>query len=289
MLRRTIREDIEITFNRADAPAPVRGDASQIEQVVMNLVVNAQDAMPRGGTMTVEVANVVLDEVGLRAGPSLLPGPYVLLSVTDTGLGMDAETLAHIFEPFFTTKERGKGTGLGLATVYGIIRQHGGDVTVESEPDKGSTVRVYLPRASESASTDERTGQSAETPGGKETILVVEDDESVRRLTCSVLRAHGYTVLAADGGQSALALMEVEQAPVHLLLTDVVMPGINARETYHRLLAGRPGLKVLYMSGYTEDVLGLQGVLEEGVHLIGKPFTVEALTRKVREVLDREA
>jgi len=289
MLRRTIREDIEIAFHRADTPTPVRGDASQVEQVVMNLVVNAQDAMPRGGAMTVEVANVVLDEVGLRAGPSLLPGPYVLLSVMDTGLGMDAETLAHIFEPFFTTKERGKGTGLGLATVYGIIRQHGGDVTVESEPDRGSTFRVYLPRASEGASTDERTGQSAETPGGKETILVVEDDESVRRLTCSVLRAHGYTVLAADGGQSALALMGVEQAPVHLLLTDVVMPGINARETYRRLVALRPGLKVLYMSGYTEDVLGPQGVLEEGVHLIGKPFTVEALTRKVREVLDHEA
>ena len=289
MLRRTIREDIELVFKRCAGPATMSGDASQIEQVVMNLVVNAQDAMPRGGSMTIEVANAELDEASLRAGFTLPTGSYVLLSVTDTGLGMDAETLAHIFEPFFTTKVRGKGTGLGLATVYGIVKQHGGDIAVESELDKGSTFRVYLPRAAEAATSDERVGPAAATPRGKETILVVEDDESVRRLTCSVLRAHGYTVLAADAGQTALALVEGGSDPVHLLLTDVVMPGMNAREASRRLSALRPGLKVLYMSGYTEDVLGPQGVLEDGVQLIGKPFTVEALTRKVREVLDQGA
>jgi PAS domain S-box-containing protein len=286
MLKRTIREDIEIVFRRAAAPTLVHADPSQLEQVLMNLVVNAQDAMPSGGRLLIDV-----DEATLTAPDGagcLSPGRYALLSVSDTGVGIDAETLSHIFEPFFTTKARGKGTGLGLATAYGIIRQHGGEVVVESEPERGACFRVYLPLSQQPAE-EERHDEPRETPRGRETILVVEDDDAVRRLTCSMLRAHGYTVCAAESGQSAIDLVEGHPAEISLLLTDVVMPGLSAPETYRRLLAIRPRLKVLYMSGYAEDVLGPQGVLAAGVELIDKPFTLEALTRKVREVLDAES
>ncbi len=253
----------------------------------MNLAVNARDAMPSGGKLTIETANVELDEEYAREHAGATPGPHVMLAVSDTGVGMDAETLTHIFEPFFTTKELGKGTGLGLATVYGIVKQSGGYVWVYSEPGRGTTFKIYLPRVE--AALDSAVPATAVPPvaGGRETILLAEDDPSVRAVVSDVLAQKGYRVLRAADGQAALEMARGQEARIHLLVTDLVMPGMTGRELAESLTAERPDVRVLYMSGYTDDAVVRHGVLEEGMPYLQKPFTPRALSAKVREVLDR--
>ena len=286
MLPRLIGEDIELVLQLDPALASVRADQSQIEQVVMNLAVNARDAMPRGGKLTVATRNVILDEAFTSRHPGSRVGAFVLLSVTDTGTGMDTATLGHIFEPFFTTKEPGKGTGLGLATVYGVVKQSGGYIWVDSEPGKGSSFSVYLPQVAAEQSVSQPGGSPAQTPQGSETVLLVEDAEALRRLARSLLEQNGYVVLTAADGAEALRVAENMQGKIHLLLTDVVMPGMNGRALADRLVRLREGLKVLYMSGYTYTAVADHGVLEPGTYLLQKPFTEETLLQKVREVLD---
>jgi CheY-like chemotaxis protein len=266
----------------------IKADPGQIEQVVMNLAVNARDAMPSGGTLSIATRNIELDEVYAEQHPSVEPGHYVMLSITDSGVGMDAATRAKIFEPFFTTKALGKGTGLGLSTVYGIAKQSGGAVGVYSEVGQGTSFKIYLPRAEGEADRGlpDRTPQVV---GGTETILIVEDDAGVRRLAERVLKSAGYRVLSAANGGEALLLLEELRAPVHLLLTDVVMPGIGGRELAERLRATRPDMRVLYASGYTDDAILHHGVLNDATYFVSKPYTLEALTRKVREVLSHPA
>ncbi len=288
MLRRTIREDIRIEVAIAPDLGKVRADIGQIEQVLMNLAINAQDAIPREGLLTIEARNVTLDEGYAKQRPDVKPGPYVMLAVSDTGIGMDPETQEHLFEPFFTTKERGRGTGLGLSTVYGIVKQHGGSVSAYSEPGKGSTFKVYLPRVVESdaaAGAVAASGPEAATRG-TETILVVEDNQMVRNLARDILHSLGYRVLVAAGAESCFELAESYAGPIHLLLTDVVLLQLDGKQVFARLRTGRPELKVLYMSGYTSDVIVHHGVLDPGVHFIQKPLSLHALATKVREVLD---
>ena len=287
MLRRAIREDIDIRVDLPSTVGSIRADASQIDQVLMNLAVNAQDAMPQGGTMSVSACDVDLGRDDVRGNAVLLPGPYVAMAVTDTGSGIDPETLPHVFEPFFTTKAVGKGTGLGLAMAYGIIRQHGGDVWVESEQGHGATFTVLLPRVTASPETQRLASPRSVGGRGSETILVVEDNAMVRALACRALRAFGYDVVDAHDGGAALDVAAARADALHLLLTDVVMPGMNGRELYERLAGTRPDLKVLYMSGYADDVVAHHGALDEGVDFLQKPFTLDALSQKVREILDR--
>jgi PAS domain S-box-containing protein len=285
MLRRLIGEDIEL----ASAPAPglacVRTDPGQIEQVIMNLAVNARDAMPSGGKLTIETANVDLDESYAARHPDVRPGPHVMLAVTDEGIGMDEEVQARLFEPFFTTKERGKGTGLGLATVYGIVRQSGGHIRVHSQVGRGTTFRIYLPRLEGPVET---TAQAARLlpPSGNETVLLVEDEDAVRGLVRQELEARGYTVLEGRSGNEALALCDRHPGRIDLLLTDVVMPGLSGPALAARLAATRGGMRVIYMSGYTDRAFSQQGFLDPGTPFLEKPFALEALLRKVREVLD---
>ncbi|MCL5884099.1 MAG: ATP-binding protein [Deltaproteobacteria bacterium] len=288
MLQRLIGENIELRVGLAENLWPVRIDPGQLEQIVMNLAVNSRDAMPAGGALVVETANAVIPEPHVHEGGEMPAGSYVLLSVSDTGSGMDAETRARIFEPFFTTKESGKGTGLGLATVYGIVKQSKGYIWVYSEPGKGTTFRIYLPRADEPA---ERTApvRIAAARGGSETVLAVEDDAALRKLVREILDSAGYTVLEARDPAEALDIASGHPGPIHLLLADVVLPGMNGRELAGRLRSVRPGLRVLYMSGYTADVLGVHGVLEEGTFFLSKPFTRDMLLEKARRVLDAEA
>jgi PAS domain S-box-containing protein len=286
MLRRLIGEDIDLSLNLEPGLAAVKADPGQVEQILMNLVVNAQDAMPLGGHITIETANVYLDEAYARKHSYVTPGPYVVIAVSDSGAGMDAETQSHIFEPFFTTKEVGKGTGLGLSTVYGIVKQSQGSVEVYSEPGIGATFKVYLPRVEVNVSKDRAGALSNAGLQGTETILVVEDEEMLRELVCASLKRNGYSVLEAQHGQDALALCEGHQGPIHLLATDVVMPKLSGRELVERVAPMHPEMKVLFMSGYTEDVIIHHGVLEESMHFIGKPFTTNILLRKVRQVLD---
>jgi two-component system, cell cycle sensor histidine kinase and response regulator CckA len=267
----------------------VKADQSQIEQVVMNLVVNARDALPQGGRLVIETANVNLTPAYTLHHPGSRVGPYVMLSVTDNGTGMNLETLTHLFEPFFTTKERGKGTGLGLATVYGVVKQSGGYIWVDSEAGKGSSFKVYLPQIDEPVSTPVPAALPAESFLGAETILLVEDADALRKLAHALLKENGYHVLAAENGAKALLIAEQKQGRIHLLLTDVIMPGMNGRKLADRLVAQHPRLRVLYMSGYTDSAIADHGVLEPGTYLLHKPFTEEALIRKVREVLDAEA
>jgi len=251
--------------------------------VLVNLVVNARDAMPGGGELRVETTNAVAAE-GAPGGPE--PGRYVMLSVTDTGCGMDEKTRARIFEPFFTTKQKGKGTGLGLATVYGILKQHGGHISVESTPGQGSTFKVYLPRMEETApAMAERPRQGRPAPG-TETLLLVEDDDSVRSLVSRGLKANGYTVLAAQSAQEAEVLFAAHRQGIAMLLTDVVMPGGNGRALYERLSTVQPGLPVLFMSGYPDDVIAGKGLAGLGGPFLRKPFAIPDLARRVREVLD---
>jgi two-component system cell cycle sensor histidine kinase/response regulator CckA len=289
MLPRLIGEDIEIVLALDPAISSVKADQGQLEQVIMNLAVNARDAMPDGGKVVITTTNVALDEAWTRLHPGSKVGDYVMLAVADTGTGIDSETLAHIFEPFFTTKERGKGTGLGLATVYGVVKQSGGYVWVESAPGKGASFQIYLPRIEEAVSVAEPVAPIVEAFRGAETILLVEDADALRKLTHMLLEQHGYRVLVAANGAAALQLVEEKPERINLLLTDVIMPGLNGRALAERLQLRQAGLKVLYMSGYTDDAIVDHGVLGAGTHLLHKPFSEENLIHKVREVLDADS
>jgi two-component system cell cycle sensor histidine kinase/response regulator CckA len=264
----------------------VKADRSQIEQVILNLAVNARDAMPEGGRLTIETANVELDATVSHPPAMLSPGKYVMLAVTDNGIGMDAQTQAHIFEPFFTTKEKGKGTGLGLATVYGIVKQSGGYVWVYSEPGQGTSFKVYLPRIEEGVTNAGRDGKIAATPmpRGSETILLVEDEKGVRELAREYLHTCGYNVVEAEDGHTALEIAGMHKGQIDLLMTDVVMPGISGRELAQRVKTQRPGIKVLYMSGYTDQSVVKHGILENDAVLLQKPFTMATLALKLREL-----
>jgi PAS domain S-box-containing protein len=287
MLPRLIGEDIALTLALDPALAQVKADPSQVEQVIMNLAVNARDAMPDGGKLIIQTANVDLDTAYTHQHPGSRVGSYVMLRVTDTGTGIEPEIQAQIFEPFFTTKERDKGTGLGLATVYGVVKQSGGYIAVDSEKGKGASFSVYLPLVEHAVTSPDLSDElPARSARGSETILLVEDEESLRKLADMFLRDRGYHVLTAADGVQALQVARQHPGPIHLLLTDVVMPGINGRVLAERLAPSQPGMKVLYMSGYTDSFIAGHGVLEAGSHLQHKPFTEEALTRKVRELLD---
>jgi len=286
MLPRLLGEDIEVSLTLDPELGNVKADQSQIEQVIMNLAVNARDAMPTGGKMQVQTSNVQLDLAYTWNHPGSKVGEYVLLAVTDTGMGMDAGTLTHIFEPFFTTKERGKGTGLGLATVYGVVKQSNGYIWVDSAPGKGASFQIYLPRHVGEPGADEPKNDSGEKLRGSETILLVEDAEPLRKLAQAFLEAGGFRVLPAESGESALEVAARFGGTFDLLLTDVVMPGMNGRVLAEQLSPRQPGIKVLYMSGYTDSFIAGHGVLDPKTHLLHKPFTEEVLIRKVREVLD---
>jgi two-component system cell cycle sensor histidine kinase/response regulator CckA len=288
MLRRLIGEDIVLTTVARAGAGAVKADRGQVEQVIVNLVVNARDAMPEGGTISVEVADVDVDAAHAAGHPPTESGRFVMLAVRDTGVGMDAAVRAHIFEPFFTTKEKGKGTGLGLATVYGIVKQSGGYVSLDTEPGAGATFKVYLPRLGVAAVAP-APARPVPPPPGHETVLLVEDEGMLRALAREVLEEAGYRVLEAAGGEEALRLAGSHPGPIHLVLTDVVMPGISGRQVAERLAASRPEIKVLYTSGYTDDAVFKRGVLPEGTAFIHKPFTTDGLVRKVREILDLPA
>ena len=286
MLQRLLGEDIRLVTSLASTPGHVLADPNQLEQVIVNLAVNSRDAMPRGGTLTVATANVELDEAFTRTHPGIRAGSHVLLTVDDTGMGMDADTLAHCFEPFFTTKPKGQGTGLGLATVYGIVKQSDGEIYIASEPGQGTTVKIYLPRVEAVSVAAAPAPPSAIISRGAETIMLAEDEIGVRKLVRHVLEHAGYTVLEAASGPTALRLAADHASLIHLLLTDVVMPEMSGPELAHQLTAAQPDLKVLYMSGYTEEAMVHHGVLDPNVTLLQKPFNKEELVRKVRERLD---
>jgi CheY-like chemotaxis protein len=286
MLRSLIAENIEFKTKLASTLASARADPNQLEQVIMNLAINARDAMPDGGTLTIETGNATLDQGYAAQHVSVIPGDYVMLAVSDTGSGMDEATQSRIFEPFFTTKPAGRGTGLGLSTVYGIVKQSGGNIWLYTELGKGTTFKVYLP-AIEALPDDIGKVVSVETgQRGRETVLVVEDDEQLRRLTHRALAARGYTVLEADRGSTALDIARRHKGTIDLLLTDVIMPDINGRKLADAIRAARPGVRVLYMSGYPDGAIASHGMLEPGIAYLAKPFTNDAITRKVREVLE---
>ena len=286
MLRRLIGEDIQFSAKLATDVKRVKADPGQIEQVLVNLVVNARDAMPRGGSLTIETANAELSREYASRHVGVSAGAYVVLAVSDTGTGMEEEVKRHIFEPFFTTKEKGKGTGLGLSTVYGIVKQSGGNISIYSEPNQGTTFKVYLPALDSVPKSSEVKEVESAIPRGTETVLLVEDEEVVRGLARQILQDAGYRVLVAPQGEEAIRLSNEHAKEIHLLLTDVVMPGAGGKEVADHLSSLCPGIKVLFMSGYTDEAIVHHGILDSDVKFIQKPFTPAALARKVREVLD---
>jgi|GEM_PF-674696 len=288
MLRRLIGEDIGLVFLRESQSPRIKADRGQVEQILMNLAVNARDAMPHGGKLVIRTANADIDPTYIGGHPFAKPGRYVTLSVTDTGVGMDAETRAHIFEPFFTTKEVGKGTGLGLSTVYGIVKQSGGHISVYSELGKGTVFKIYFPEAAEGTPKNQTKSSRAVAPG-VETVLLVEDEDALRQLTHECLQSSGYTVLAARDGKEAMELATNYEDAIDLLLTDVIMPEMSGPQVADALLSSRPNLKLLYMSGYTDDLISHHGVLEPEIAFLEKPFNLDSLLLKVREVLDRRS
>lgn len=286
MLQRLIGEDIHMQIFPAPSPCIISADRTQIEQVLMNLVINARDAMPDGGQLIIETDTVFLDESYAQTHPDTEPGHYTMLSISDTGHGMDGETQQHIFDPFFTTKEWGKGTGLGLATVFGIVKQHRGNIWVYSEPDEGTTFKIYLPRPVDTALVNATLVPEMPTVYGTETVLVVEDEPMVRKLACETLATYGYAVLEALSPQNGLQIAATYEGKIHLLLTDVIMPEMNGRELHNKMVEIRPDIKVLFMSGYTDNVIVHHGVLDEGVNFLEKPFTIRHFSQKIRRVLD---
>jgi len=286
LLRRLMDDNIEMITRTEENVGKVKADPAQIEQVIMNLVVNARDAMPHGGRILLETSNVDLDSNYAEEHVTVKPGRYVMLAVSDGGVGMSQDTIAHIFEPFYTTKASGSGTGLGLSTVYGIVKQSGGYIWVYSEPGHGSTFKVYLPRVDgvlEPTPTPQLP--SLQSQRGTETILLVEDEEAVRELIRTVLTEHGYTVIAARDPKHAIDIAFSDKREIQMLLTDVVMPGMSGRELATNVTIRRPGIRVLFMSGYTDNVITTGGMLEKGIAFLQKPFSPTTLARKVREVL----
>jgi len=289
MLRRLIGEDVELQTLLESDLGKVTADPGQIEQVLMNLAVNARDAMPRGGKLTIETTNVDLNEDYFeKHGVEVVPGPYVMLAVSDTGCGMDQETQSRIFEPFFTTKEIGKGTGLGLSTVYGIVKQSSGYIWTYSEPGEGTTFKVYLPRVEGDVVLEKKEPTPVVELDGSETVLIVEDDDKLRKLARNTLQHYGYRVLEAENGEAALRVSKEHEGTIHLMITDVVMPKMDGREAAERLQPLYPKMKVIYMSGYTDNSIAHYGVLKAGLNFLEKPFTPERLMLKVRGVLDKK-
>jgi CheY-like chemotaxis protein len=284
MLKRLIGEHIEMRSLLEPALGIVKADPGQVEQVLVNLVVNARDAMPAGGKLTIETGNVLLDGQYVHTHRAVEPGPYVMLAVSDTGIGMAADVKTRIFEPFFTTKEKDKGTGLGLSTVYGIVKQSGGSIWVYSEPGQGTTFKIYLPCVDQSADIEE-VGIVDQDYTGAETVLLVEDEEMVRQIANEILTLNGYRVLQAAHGNEALEISRNHDGVIDVMITDVVMPLMGGPELAQTLAASRPQMQVLYMSGYTDDTIVHHGVLQQGTAFLQKPFTAEAFTRKLREVI----
>ena len=287
MLGRLVGEDIRLIANLDPELRKIKADAGQVEHLLINLVVNSREAMPQGGILTIETTNFDVDQEFTSKHLGVPPGGYVMLAVSDTGCGMNLETRARIFEPFFTTKDKGKGTGLGLSTVYGLVKQSGGNIWVHSEPNRGTTLKVYLPQLEDDEEPAERTSVEIAVPRGWETILLVEDEDIIRGLARQILQHAGYHVLDASCGEEALRLCRECSEPIHLLLTDLVMPETSGKEMVQRLTSLRPATRVLFMSGYTDGAIVHHGVLDSDVQFIQKPFTPVALARKVREVLDR--
>jgi CheY-like chemotaxis protein/two-component sensor histidine kinase len=288
MLRRVIGEDIELLFLQTQDLGRIRVDPGQMEQILINLAVNARDAMPKGGKLIIETCNVELDEEYARTHVAVTPGAYVMLSVSDNGEGMTPEVKEQVFEPFFTTKGKGKGTGLGLSTVYGIVKQSGGNIWVYSKLGEGTTFKIYLPQVDEPVEEPGKKAMREGIPQGDETVLVVEDNEEVRKFAVMVLKRQGYKTLEASNGEEALHLCKGMIEPIHLILTDVIMPVMNGRQLVEHLGQGCQDLKAIYMSGYTDNAVIHHGGLGKGMDYIQKPFTIEALSRKVREVLDKQ-